>query len=166
MGDGGKHGGQHIAPSRGFTLVELVIVIVLAGIMALIAAPRFFQLSSFEARGFFDETLSAVRYAHKLAIASGSLVHVQVTGSTYTVQRWASCPDGAFSDIRNPATGETGYTGSAPDSVTITGSLVFYYDRVGQPRNALSCALAPQGSVDIGARRITVEPTTGFAHSG
>jgi prepilin-type N-terminal cleavage/methylation domain-containing protein len=44
---------QHSFPFRsaGFTLVELVVVIVIAGIVAAFAAPRFFDERTFLERG-------------------------------------------------------------------------------------------------------------------
>jgi len=157
--------GDPLGATCGFTLVELVVLLMVLGLIAAVSAPRFFQLNTFEERGFFDETLSAVRYAHKLAITSGCHVRVQVGASGYTVTSRDSCTSGTFADIRNPATGGTSYDASPPSSVTVSGSVDFYYDKIGQPRT-LAGALAPQSSVDIGTRRITVEPTTGFAHSG
>ena len=39
------------------------MVIVIIGVLAVVALPRFFDRSVFDERGFFDEALSAVRYA-------------------------------------------------------------------------------------------------------
>ena len=61
---------------RGFTLIELVMVLVLAGVLAVFAAPRLFSTGDFNARGFQDETLSLLRYAQKAAIAQRRTVCV------------------------------------------------------------------------------------------
>ena len=50
-------------------MIELVAVIVLVGILAAFAAPRFMQNEAFDARTFTDQNLSMLRYAQKLAIA-------------------------------------------------------------------------------------------------
>ena len=39
---------------RGFTLMELVMVIVILGVLAVFAAPRMFNASDFNAQGFHD----------------------------------------------------------------------------------------------------------------
>ena len=40
----------------GFTLIELITVLILVGILAVTALPRMFDRNTFESRGFFDET--------------------------------------------------------------------------------------------------------------
>ena len=61
---------------RGFTIVELVMTIVIMGILAAVVGPRFFTKSNFDERFYFEEVLSTVRYAQKLAVASGCRIQV------------------------------------------------------------------------------------------
>src|SRR5665647_2470350 len=58
------------ASQRGFTLIELIMVMVMLGVLAVFAAPRIFNSGDFYARGFHDETLGLLRYAQKAAILS------------------------------------------------------------------------------------------------
>ena len=55
----------------GYTVVELVVVMVLMGILAANAMPHFFTASRFEEMGFADVTAAAIRQARGLAVASG-----------------------------------------------------------------------------------------------
>ncbi|MBK9442637.1 MAG: type II secretion system protein [Comamonadaceae bacterium] len=64
---------------NGFTLVELIMVIVMMGVLAVFAAPRLFDSTDFYARGFHDETLALLRYAQKAAVAQRRLVCVSLT---------------------------------------------------------------------------------------
>lgn len=76
---------------RGFTIVELIMVIVIIGILAAVVGPRFFSKSNFDERFYFEEVLSSVRYAQKLAVASGCYIKAQVSGSSVTLHHYNNC---------------------------------------------------------------------------
>src|SRR5881392_1436352 len=67
--------------SHGFTLVELVIVIVLTGILGAVAASRLLTPKGFASRGFYDEAQAVVRFAQKTAIAWRRSIFVCVTAT-------------------------------------------------------------------------------------
>lgn len=73
--------------AQGFTLMEMIVVIIIVGIMAVAVMPRFSDLSVFESRGFHDETQALLRYAQKTAIAQHRVVCVGLnnTGVTLTI---------------------------------------------------------------------------------
>ena len=72
---------------RGFTIIELVIVMVVVGILAVFASSKFADRADFQARGFQDETRSLMRYAQKTAIAQRRAVCVALnaTGVALTI---------------------------------------------------------------------------------
>jgi MSHA pilin protein MshC len=62
--------------ARGFTMVELVVVIVLVGILGAVAAARYFDRGSFDASAYAEQTKAMLRYAQKTAVAQHRPVFV------------------------------------------------------------------------------------------
>jgi MSHA pilin protein MshC len=112
----------------GFTLVELIVVIVLMAILIGVAAPRFFGQGTFEAPAFAQELASAARYAQKLAIVSGCRVDLTVSATGYALyQPQATTPPCTGTPTMtlpalHPATGQA-FAASVPGGVAIGGSL-------------------------------------------
>lgn len=152
---------------RGFTIVELITVIVILGIVSAIALPRLTDRSAFQARGFEEEMLSALRYARALAVASGCDVQVSIAGNAYTLNQQLNCDAGGFTlAVIDPATQSPTYTGAAPAGITLNPvPLAFVFDTLGQ---AISAGAPTDVTLTIGGdanRTITVFGSTGFAQS-
>ena len=69
-----------LASARGFTLLELITVIVILGILAAVAAANFNQ-KSIDESWFLEQVKSALRYAQKSAIAQRRLIYVIVNAN-------------------------------------------------------------------------------------
>lgn len=144
---------------RGFTLVELILVIVLLSILSAVALPRFFDRNDFDERVFFDDTLNAVRYAQKVAVATGCNIRFSISANSYSILRDDSCSSGNFSAnlaIKNPTTNEDGYTGSQAN-ISLTAS------NTNTTFNALGKADA-DNIISVGARKINIVAATGFSY--
>lgn len=89
-GNGTKYMAQ-----RGFTLVELIVVMIVVGIMAVVVLPRMVSRGSFEEIGFRDQVKATLEYARKSAVAARRYVCVAVTpgGNGLEVNRDQVDPD-------------------------------------------------------------------------
>jgi len=148
--------------SHGFTLVELVMVIVILGILAVAIVPRFASRETFDTRGFFDQTQAAIRYAQKTAIAQRRTVHVNLTANAIclTYVEDANCTNVNASDIvLSPASGQRFYT-QAPSGVSFNTVGSFSFSPLGRPSNPQSIGVVGDGMT----RTIVVESETGYVH--
>ena len=151
---------MYMGRSKGFTLVELVVTLVLIGVLAASVGPRFLDVQVFQDRGFFDETVSAVRYAQKLAVATGCSVQVQITSTGYTLSRvsvanFSTCNTGPYDTaVDDPSGNAATFTRTAPSGVTLSP--------------ATNITFAPDGSasatvtVTVGSRSFQAISATGF----
>jgi MSHA pilin protein MshC len=146
--------------NSGFSLIELITVIVLLGILGVVALGRFSGGDVFAARGFFDDTVNAVRFAQKLAISSGCDVRVVTTASSYQLRQSSTCGAADFSDpVANPANRGNNYQNSnIPSGYTLTaGSITF--DARGERDGATSDFSLSDGSSSYSFR---VHASTGL----
>lgn len=104
-------------------MVEMIMVIVIVGILAAVSGPLFFNVQVFQERGFFDETVSAVRYAQKYAVASGCTVRVVIVANGFTLYRGAACSTGPFTTpLADPSGSAETFSRTAPDGVALTAA--------------------------------------------
>jgi MSHA pilin protein MshC len=144
------------------TLVEVAVVIVILAILAAVGAPRFFSSAAFRERFFSEELLAALRYAQKLAIASGCDVQVSLAGNAYALTQRLACQGGPFAQsVRNPGTSEPTYANPAPPG-SVVGSTVdpIIFDALGRARDAALSIV--DATVTVGTRSINVVGETGF----
>ena len=150
--------------AAGFTVVELVVVITLLGVLAGVAGPRFFSLQGFSSSQFFDETITALRYGQKLAVASGCEVQVSFTASSYTLNLQNACSGSTYTQaVLNPGTGTSTYTGTAPTGTSVSSDVSpLLFDALGRATN--SGGTVSNATVTVGARSISVVGETGLVH--
>jgi MSHA pilin protein MshC len=149
---------------RGFTLIELIVVIILVGVLGVIAMPRFSN-SDLNARGFHDETLALLRYAQKQAIAQRRTVCVAFTSTTatLTIATAAAAATCASSAILVGPRGESPATVTAKTGITYVATpMDFTFNGLGQPSSGKTIQVANNGTAIT--LTITVEASTGYVH--
>ncbi len=153
-------------PMHGFTIVELIAIMVIMGILAAVAVPRFFDRGTFDSRGFHDQVISTLRYAQKEAIAQHHYVCIGFTSSSVALSLDPVSPDPASHPAascpgsRNLAspTGDASYSINNTHGVILSGYSNFYFDALGRPFPAQNI------TVSGFATPITVEAETGYVH--
>lgn len=109
---------------NGFTLVELTVIIVILGVLAVFATGRSVDNDFFEARGYHDELVAATRFAQRYAVASGCSVQIDIQPSSYALTLAGPCPTGVGNPVQSP-TGDN-FAGNAPAGVTTSGAIGAY----------------------------------------
>lgn len=147
---------------RGFTLIELIMVLVLVGIVAVFAAPRLGG-QDFNARGFHDGTLAFLRYAQKTAIAQRRTVCVAFTADAATLTiASAANTSSCDTNLAGPDGTMPGRVAAAPGIAYQAVPGPFFFKALGQPKQALALQVTQAGT-PIGVA-ITVEAETGYVH--
>jgi MSHA pilin protein MshC len=168
--------------------VELIGVLIIISILAVAALPRFFQRESFDARVFYDQVQSMLRYGHKVAIAQRANVFFNANADTicltYVADPNCSSTDGvidpASHGVIDPANPNgAGFVKTVPANVTLSDPVSFCFTALGKPELAGTPAdpckpdpTAPNSytpaplriSGGDTTRTITVEPETGYVH--
>lgn len=153
-------------------MVELIVTIMIVGILAAVAGPRFFEIDAFRARGFYDETLAVLHYAQKTAIAQRRSVYVRLDGATETLTACYTSvfPCAAVNQVPGPY-GEKPYTVTAASGVDLQTTGTYFFDALGRPYNAAdtvptstftALTITIVGGGDT--RTIKVEQETGYVH--
>ncbi|HXZ96587.1 MAG TPA: prepilin-type N-terminal cleavage/methylation domain-containing protein [Burkholderiales bacterium] len=158
----------------GFTMIEMITTLIIIGVLAAIAAPRFFTQQAYSDRGFYDQTLAITRFAQKSAIAIRRNVCVNIAPPSISVTyASASSPlvspplpctsaavSGAPCDTNLPSpVGGSPFTITAPSGTTLSPATTITFLGLG-----IVSAASTTTTIAVSSRTITVETCTGYVH--
>ncbi len=167
---------------RGFTMIELIVVMVMIGILAVVVLPRFDLLRGFDEIGYRDKVKATLEYARKSAVAQRRYVCVTTASNVLSLQVETVTPEttgsGTCATVTNLAlaTPDRDCGGATHQicprgSVTLTGPTPpLTFDALGRPHGTPNCvAPAPVSTTNYcytvtGPSYVQVEAETGYVH--
>lgn len=148
---------------RGFSLLELVTVMLMVGVLAVFAVPRLFTAQSITLPAVAAQMTSNIRYAQSLSMSQGQRYRVNFTATSYQITDMSGIP------IVQPVTASTAAISVSPATLggynpPFTNNYVAF-DTKGAPFVSATTALATTATITLtsgsDASSITVMPETG-----
>lgn len=143
---------------RGFTLVELVVVIVIAGVLAVVVLPSFKAASGAAADAYRDSVMAGLRLAQSTALSHRRLVCVQFAAGRMQVTIAPANPAAACTSVLVGPDGASAWA-APPSGVTMatSPSATLYFNADGSVSgtaggSATSFTLTPTGLSAITVR--------------
>jgi MSHA pilin protein MshC len=139
-------------------MIELIVVMIIIGILAVVAVPRMTGLSDFRVLEFHDQTVSALRHAQKTATSHRRQVCVAFTAATVTLTIAQTSGGACVANLTLP--------GSNSNVVTSTDATNAIFNPVPAAFNFLSDGTtgADQSLAISGQPTIVVIGATGHVH--
>jgi MSHA pilin protein MshC len=147
----------------GFTIVELITVMVILGVLSAIAIPRLMGNNAFAGVTYRQTVVAALRHAQKTAVSHRRMVCASITATTVTL-RIASQPNGPC-DLALTSPDGSAYASTSSGIVAggtlLSNGLFFLPD--GQISDNSAGTGNVSGAISItGESGITVNGSTGY----
>jgi MSHA pilin protein MshC len=149
------------ARALGYTLIELVVVMAVAGVLAAYIAPRFWNQQTFSDRGYVDELAAALRAAQKAAVITGCPAEINLTSSSFSAAQQAASgntcnpADTSWSTLLLSADGSA-IADTAPANTMASPAGSFQFDTQGR------LSSSPATTITVGTHTITIVAGTGL----
>lgn len=142
---------DHVRAAAGFTLIELIAVLMLTAILSIVILPRMANQTTFDTRGFLDTTRATLQHARRVAIAQRRTVcGTFATGSLTFAQSSASGAASCDLPVPDPTGSGVSLDVSPAD---------FKFDGLGRPSGVVTITIG--GDV---VRTLTIEAESGYVH--
>jgi len=156
--------GSHRIPARsamGYTLVELVVVMAVAGVMAAYVAPRFWNQQTFSHRGYADELAAALRATQKAAVITGCPAQLTLTPTSYAATQQAASGNSCnLADTTWPTPvlnlDGSAVQNTAPANTVANPTGAFQFNTQG------AMSSGPASTITVGTHTITIAAGTGL----
>ena len=150
--------------ARGFTLVELVMVMVILGLISIVVLPRLSDTSTFRATAFRSEVVSALRHAQKSAVSHRRLVCVTVRSNGVNLTIAQTYGSTACNGSMVGPDGSVTYASSSEDLIT-GGTGTIYFQPSGTVSSNASGSAPTNYTISFyGMPAITVVGATGYVN--
>lgn len=156
---------KRMADNRnGFTLVELVIVILMLGVMSAFLVAKFYDTSAVNLNSEADVFKSHLRYAQSRAMNTNSVWGINISSAN----QYSLFQSSTTNIIRLP--GQETSTVTLPNGLTFSNTGIVAFDTWGKPYTAAVCNAGSAQSGDrpivlnLGgsSKTIFITPNTGF----
>jgi MSHA pilin protein MshC len=141
---------------RGFTLVELLTVLMVTALLATLAVPRLTDRTALQERGARDQLRTMIAHGRRVAMTQQREVCVLVAPAQARAVYANAGGCLPASPLRDPS-GNAAYQIDMPPSIALGGAALLRFNTRGQPVPALDQI------VTVGTLAITVFHETGLA---
>lgn len=152
------------AAQRGFTMTELIIIMVLVGILAVTVMPRVQATIGLRDDSWRDGVVTALRYAQKTAVSHRRLVCAAVADTTVTLTIAAANPATACNQALTGPTGTAAFATSDNPAMltTVTPAGVLYFQPDGRVTTTGAGTTSANRTITLtGTSAITLRGETG-----
>lgn len=145
----------------GFTVVELVLVIIIVAVLGAIAMPRFVGNRAFQERGYYEELATSLKFAQKFAVASGCAVRMRVDATGYQARQQqmigGRCdPNDAAWPTPVVLADSQALVGSTPNGVLVAPAVTVVFDPLGRTN------LGGNQTISVGPFSLTIQADSGY----
>jgi prepilin-type N-terminal cleavage/methylation domain-containing protein len=153
--------------NAGFTMIELVVVMIVLGILSVVVLPRMNSATDFRALAFRDSLASGMRFAQKTATSHRRVVCAAFTSTTMTMTIASGAGTGTACDTNLPLPGSAGNVVTSPDATNVTLAglpAVLYVQPDGRITTTLAGAIPDNAVVDanVNGQALTIRGSTGY----